>query len=154
MIVKSESDVMMAVHLKQTFPAPRDKVFRAWTDPDALKRWWGPPGSTIQEVKVDLRVGGAYRIGIQYPPDDVFYLNGTYREVQPPEKLVFTWRWEKPDMDFGESVVTLEFHELGDSTVVTLTHEGFPNRDVAESHNEGWAAILDSLSPYLDGDEG
>jgi len=81
--------------LTRTFSAPREKVFRAWTDPEELKKWWGPPGYSTPTADVDLRVGGAYRFGMMELPDgEVFYLAGTYREVRPPEKLVYTWNWE------------------------------------------------------------
>jgi len=149
MIVKSTTDQEAAVHLKQTFAAPREKVFRAWTEPEELKKWWGPAGSIVPHVEIDLQVGGSYRVGIQFPPEDVFYLSGTYREVQPPEKLVFTWRWERPDMDSGESLVTVEFHDLGNSTVVALTHEKFPNRDIADHHNQGWNNIFENFGGYI-----
>lgn len=83
------------LHLTRTFAAPRAAVFRAWTDPERLKQWWGPPGYATPAVELDLRVGGRYRIGMRKLPDgDVFYLSGVYQEVRPPERLVYTWRWE------------------------------------------------------------
>lgn len=154
MIIKSTTGSGIAVQLKQIFPAPREKVFRAWTEPEELKKWWGPAGCILPFAQVDLRVGGQYRFGMQYPPADIFYLTGTYREIRPPEKLVFTWRWENPDMDKGESLVTVEFRDLGDATEVVLTHQRFPDEAVAAQHNQGWASIFAELNQYVAGKEG
>ncbi len=77
--------------LTRTFAASREKVFRAWTDPEELKKWFGPIGYSTLIAEVDLRVGGKYRLGMRKLPDgDIFYLTGTYREVRTPEKLVYT----------------------------------------------------------------
>jgi uncharacterized protein YndB with AHSA1/START domain len=137
------------VRLKRTFAASRERVFRAWTEPAMLKKWLGPAGGSTPVAQIDLRVGGKYRLGMQFPEEDIFYVSGTYREIQPPEKLVFTWRWEKPDMDCGETLVTIEFYAQGDSTEVTLTHENFPNQAVSEQHNQGWRDIFDKLTKVL-----
>jgi len=72
---------------------------------------------------------------------------GTYREILPPEKLVYTWSWEGQDP--METLVTVEFREVGDSTEVELTHERFPNAEERDKHNEGWVGCLDQLSKLL-----
>lgn len=79
------------------------------------------------------------------PGWDVFYLVGTYREVRPPEKLVYTWSWEGQP-DFGETLVTVEFRDLGSSTEVVLTHEFFPNEEARQNHDKGWNSCLDRLA--------
>ena len=137
------------LHLRRTFHAPREKVFRAWTDPEELKHWWGPEGYATPTAEVDLRVGGRYRLGMRKLPDgEIFYLAGTYREVRHPEKLVYTWRWEaEPEM--GETLVTVEFHDVGKATEVVLTHEFFPNQEVRDDHNKGWNSCLDCLAKTL-----
>ncbi len=140
----------LTLHLKRRFAAPREKVFRAWTDPEALKQWWGPPGYESPNAKVDLRAGGRYRLAMRKLPDgEVFYLSGTYREVQPPVRLVFTWAWESPEMDMGETLVTVEFLDRGEETEVVLTHELFPNAEICEQHNQGWNGCLDRLTQFL-----
>jgi uncharacterized protein YndB with AHSA1/START domain len=80
-------------------------------------------------------------------------VNGIYREVRPPERLVFTWRWEKVDMNFGESQVTLEFHERGPVTEVTLRHENLPTTEVCEIHRQGWADFFDKFAEFSSGKE-
>ncbi|MFQ5899553.1 MAG: SRPBCC domain-containing protein [Candidatus Methylomirabilia bacterium] len=137
------------LHLKRTFAAPREKVFRAWTDPEGLKKWWGPVGYSTPTAEVDLRAGGKYRFGMKKLPDgDLFYLAGTYREVRPGKKLVYTWSWEG-EPDLGDTLVTVEFRDRGDSTEVILTHEFFPNEKVREDHVKGWSSSLDRLSKAM-----
>ncbi len=82
------------VEIVRTIEAPREQVFRAWTDPDELRRWWGPGEFRCPEAQVDLRPGGSYRLVMQPTAGDPFVLGGTYREVEPPARLVYTWRWE------------------------------------------------------------
>jgi uncharacterized protein YndB with AHSA1/START domain len=145
-----ETRTEITLNLTRTYSAPRDDVFRAWTEPEALKRWFAPSDEFSTPIaEVDLRVGGAYRIGMK-PPDqeDMFIVVGTYREVQPPERLVFTWSWEE-GIDVGETLVTVEFRDLGDSTEVVLTHELFPNEQARDKHIEGWSGCLERLEKIL-----
>ena len=137
------------LQLRRTFAAPREKVFRAWTDPQELKKWFGPEGYSTPIAEVDLRAGGKYRLGMmKLPQGEVLYVVGTYREIRPPEKLVYTWSWEaQPEL--GETLVTVEFRDLGRSTEVMLTHELFPNEKARQQHEKGWSSILDKLAQIL-----
>jgi uncharacterized protein YndB with AHSA1/START domain len=141
------------LHLNGIFPAPLEQVFRAWTEPEILKKWWGPKGATTPIVEIDLRVGGSYRFGMQFPGQEILYVGGSYREVEPLKKLVFTWRWEQPTMDFGESLITLAFRDHGNVTEVSLTHETFPNQEVRDQHATGWGEFFDKLGQLLAGKE-
>ena len=137
------------LNLRRIFKAPREKVFRAWTDPEELKKWWGPPGYGTPSAEVDLRVGGKYRLGMRKLPEGpVFYLAGTYREVRPPERLVYTWRWEA-EPELGDTLVTVEFHDRGGSTEIVLTHELFPTEKARQEHERGWSGGLDNLAKLL-----
>lgn len=139
----------ITLNLRRIFKAPREKVFRAWTDPEELKKWWGPEGYATPSAEVDLRVGGKYRLGMRKLPDgEIFYLSGIYREVRPPERLVYTWRWQGQP-EHGETLVTVEFREVGDSTEVVLTHERFPTEKARDDHNRGWSGCLDRLAKLL-----
>jgi len=141
---------MPTLHLKRTFQARRTQVFRAWTEPEALRRWWVPgPGYSVAEAQVDLRAGGTYRVAMRNPKGEVFHLSGRYREVQAPERLVYTWRWERPEMDIGETLVTVEFRDLGASTEVVVTHDLFPSQAACDQHQGGWSGCLDRLPEAL-----
>lgn len=133
-----------ALVVRRTLAAPRERVFRAWTQPEELKRWSAPGDYGIPVAQVDLRVGGGYRIEMQAPTGQRHRAVGVYREVRPPERLVYTWSWEE-DPAMGETVVTVEFLDRGASTEVVLTHDLFPNAEARAQHEQGWSSCLDRL---------
>ena len=140
------------VVLTRLIEAPRDQVFRAWTDPDQLRRWWGPGAFTCPEAEVDLRPGGTYRLAMAPTEGDPFVLGGTYREVDPPARLVYTWRWETgPAADGSESLVTVEFHEHGGATKLVLTHTEFPESHGPAPYAMGWEGGLEKFEALLAG---
>ncbi len=145
-----ETRSKITLDLTRTFDTPREEVFRAWTEPEALKQWFAPSDAFSTPVaEVDLRVGGNYRIGMKPPDkDDLYIVGGTYQEIQPPEKLVFTLSWEQ-GVDVGETLVTVEFRDLGDSTEVVLSHERFPTEESRDKHAEGWNGCLERLAKFL-----
>ena len=143
---RAQSPVLL---LERTYDAPPERVFAAWTEPALLSQWWGPPGSVVELAEVDLRVGGRYRLGIQPEPHTTYYVTGVYQAVQPPHKLVFTWRWENAEMDIGASLVTIELQPNGHKTDLRLTHEQLPNEEARRSHREGWIGILQELHNFL-----
>jgi len=140
------------LQVRRTFQAPRAKVFQAWTEAQALKRWSAPGDFITPLADVDLRVGGRYRIHMQAPDGTLHKVTGTYRVVDPPKKLVYTWFWETKAED-GETLVTVEFHERGRGTEVVLTHELFPNDEARKSHEMGWTACFEKLATLLEGRE-
>jgi uncharacterized protein YndB with AHSA1/START domain len=135
----------LALHMQRVLPAPRALVFKACTDPDQLAKWWGPSGFTAPGVEIDLRVGGGYRIAMQPPDGDLFYLSGEFREVDPPARLAYTFRWEDPDPDDRETVVTLSLRDLGESTELDLTQGVFATDGRRALHDQGWTDSLDRL---------
>ncbi len=144
-----DAKAQTTLQLTRTFAAPREKVFRAWTDPQEVKRWFHPPGYETPSAEIDLRVGGKYRLGMRKLPDgEVFYLSGTYREVRRPERLVYTWQWEA-EPELGDTLVTVEFHDRGGSTEIVLTHELFPTEKARQEHEQGWGGGLDNLGKIL-----
>lgn len=145
-MAKEQASEETTLRLTRTFAASRDEVFRAWTDPQALKQWWVPAdGFSVPRAEIDLRVGGAYRVTMRNPRGETFLLVGTYREVRPPERLVYTWRWEETEMNVGETLVTVEFRKRGSSTEVAITHSLFPNGELRDRHDKGWSGCLDRL---------
>lgn len=141
-----------AVQVRRTFAAPREKVFQAWIDPKMMTHWFAR-NAKMQPAKViqaDARPGGRYHVEVICHPDPkVYAIQGTYREVRPPEKLVFTWWY--PGADFEESLITVDFRTLGQSnfTEVTLTHELLPTEKQREDHRQGWEECFDMLGVVL-----
>jgi uncharacterized protein YndB with AHSA1/START domain len=135
--------------LRRTFACPREEVFRAWTDPDALALWFGGALAETRSAAVDLRVGGAYRLTMQSGAQ-VAAVEGVYQEVAAPERLVYTWRWDRPDLEGGrQSLVTVEFRDRDGATEVVVTHEGLETEESFSFHEGGWVASLEQLGDVL-----
>jgi uncharacterized protein YndB with AHSA1/START domain len=140
----------VVLRLSRRFNAPRERVFDAWTSPAVLKDWWraGPDWET-PEAEVDLRPGGSYRLAMRDPESGQTHtLVGEYREIRPPERLVYTWTWESnaEEMRGSEgSLVTVDFVEDGDATKVEITHTGFATAEIRDLHAHGWEAVLANL---------
>ncbi|MBI1804945.1 MAG: SRPBCC domain-containing protein [Ignavibacteriae bacterium] len=134
--------------IKRTFNAPRAKVFEAWTTPEQLKQWFSPSDNYLIPIAtVDLKVGGTYRIGMRPQDRETLHVaTGVYREIRPPEKLVFTWSWEGEPM---ETLVTVEFRDLGNETEVMLKHENFSDDATRDKHSEGWTGCMTRLARTL-----
>jgi uncharacterized protein YndB with AHSA1/START domain len=144
------SDALLAIELRRTFRAPVDRVFRAWTQPAALRQWWCPAGWIASEVEIDLRVGGAYRIAMTRGADaGEVAVRGRFLEVRPPDRLVFTWIWEGAFLDDPESRVVLELRQFGDITELVLRHENFADFGTRQQHWSGWLAACGRLDSAL-----
>lgn len=145
------------LQLTRVLDAPPALVFKAWTDANRIKQWFKPPtGASLQSVKADARVGGKYRIQIRQNDGEFFTSVGVYREVKPPEKLVFTWQFEKDGSgeEFGEveppeMLVTLEFRACGKQTELILTHEKFASVQSRDRHEQGWTGLMDELGKFV-----
>jgi uncharacterized protein YndB with AHSA1/START domain len=141
-----------AVYLTRTFRAPRERVFRAWTEPDQFKQWFGPPQGSTPSAEMDVRPGGSYRIEMNPSFARTRFVVGTFLEVVAPERLVYTFDWEGPfpTIKLGGSLVTVEFLDLGDATEVRLLHERLPKRWQRAFHSWGWTSSLRRLADYLE----
>lgn len=138
----------VTLELRRTYPVPRERVFRAWTEAEQVKKWFGPENCTCPEAELDLRVGGRYRITLE-EPEGQHIVGGEYVEISAPDKLVFTWKWEHVSADSPETLVTVKFLPKGDGTEIVLTHERFPAADVRDLHNEGWTSSFECLADLL-----
>lgn len=142
----------LALRASRVFAAPRERVFRAFLEPEALKRWFVEPseGRFTAEPAVDARPGGQYRFAGE-SGGKAWCVHGTYREVKPPERLVFTWEWEDhPNPgDSGRTLVTIDLLERGAETELVLVQEGFPHEASREDHRGGWSGCFDALAQYV-----
>lgn len=135
--------------LRRTFTAERARVFRAWITPAALESWLKPRGMKMTVRSLDARVGGSFRFELENGTSIV----GTYLQIVPPEKLVFTWSGE--GIQGRETIVTLDFLERDTATEIVLTHEGLSTEAMRARAAGGWPSMLDALasvlsSPHLD----
>jgi uncharacterized protein YndB with AHSA1/START domain len=141
----------LVLRIERRLPAPRESVYRALTEADQLGKWWGPRGFTAPSVDFEPRVGAGYRIGMQPPEGDLFHLAGEFREVDPPARLAYTFRWEPPDPDDRETLVSLSLHDLGDETEIRLTQGEFATEERYALHEGGWTESFDRLDEFLRG---
>jgi uncharacterized protein YndB with AHSA1/START domain len=133
--------------ISRTYPASVERVFKAWTDANQLGQWFAPTDDYTTKASVDLKVGHEYRIAITHKGGNVHTILGTYRLIDPPRKLVYTWRWEGGPM--ADTLVTVDFAPDGNATKVTITHEQFTNTEDRDKHNEGWNGCLNRLQRTL-----
>jgi len=134
----------------RVFDAPREMVFAAWVDREHAAQWWGPKGFTSVSCTIDARVGGAWRRVMRSPDGVEVCARGVYREVVAPERLVFTYAWERnPEQSGHETLVTLTFAERGGKTELTLRQALFETTSARDVHGVGWAGCLDRFADYL-----
>ncbi len=151
-----------ALIITRTYDAPRKLVWKAWTDPGLVKRWWGPEGFTAPFITIDLRVGGKYLYAMRSPEGKDFWNAGVFREIVPEEKLVATdyFSDEKgnpvPASSYGmsgewpmEMVAGFTFEQLRGKTRLTIRYEGFPHEEM-ENARAGWSTSLDKLALVLE----
>jgi len=142
--------------IERVFDAPRELVWKAWTEPERVMRWWGPKGYTSPAAEIDLRVGGKYLWCMRSPEGQDLWSTGVYREIVPFERLVCTNSFADehgnvvPASHYGiaadlplQMVATVTFEDLGGKTKLTLRHE------MREGAGQGWSESFDKLAASL-----
>ena len=153
-----------ALVITRVFDAPREIVFKAWSEPERLMRWWGPRGFTTPVAKIDFRVGGKFLNCMRSPDGKDYWNTGVYKEIVVPERIVYTDSFADaegnvvPASHYGmagdfpmEMLVTVTFEDQGGKTKMTLRHAGMPAGDNQSGANEGWNQSFDKLAEYLGG---
>ena len=152
------------VRITRIFDAPRELVWKAWTQPERIMRWWGPKTFTTPVAKIDLRTGGEYLNCMRAPDGKDYWSRGVFREIKRPERLVMTDSFADergnpvPPSYYGmgddsplELLVTVTFEEQDGKTRLTLRHSGiesFSETDV-ENMEQGWSESFDKLAEAL-----
>jgi len=159
---RAQDQPLRELVITRVFDAPRERVWRAWTEPELIKKWWGPKGFTAPVTEIDARVGGRYRYYIRSANGLEIWSTGVFREMIPMEHCIITDSFADaegnavPASRYGfaegwplELLVDMTFEERGDKTKFTLIHSGFPTaRDVADART-GWGEALDKLDAVL-----
>ncbi len=148
--------------ITRIFDAPRELAWKAWTDPELLKSWWGPKNFTAPVSKIDLRADGKYLFCMRGPDGKDYWSTGVYREIVPTERIVLTDSFadEKgnvvPASQYGmagdwplELLITVTFEEIGGKTKMILRHEGIPAGMMRELTETGWSESFDKLAESI-----
>lgn len=134
--------------LRRHYRADADKIWRAWTDPQALKHWFGPDEIVAVPIaEIDLRVGGRFRVAMLAVDGETHDVSGTYLAVEPQRKLVFSWAWRSTPERESRVTVRIEPDEQGCELV--LLHEQFFDEAAREGHTHGWSGALAKLGKWL-----
>jgi uncharacterized protein YndB with AHSA1/START domain len=137
--------------ITRVFDAPRELVFKAWTDPEHMVRWMGPRGFTTTIEYSDYRPGGKYRLHMRGPDGDDHWTQGSFREIVDPQRLVMTGNWadSKGNPTTPETLLTLTFDDLSGKTRLTLHQAVFESVTARDAHDGGWNSSLDRLAEYI-----
>jgi uncharacterized protein YndB with AHSA1/START domain len=151
-----------ALVITRIFDAPRELVWRAWTEPEMAMKWWGPKGFTTPACRIDLRVGGSYLFCMRSPEGQDYWSTGVYKEIVTLERIVCTDSFADeqgnvvPASRYGmtgdfplELLVTVTFEEQDGKTKMTLTHAGFPVGEHRDGAQQGWSEMFDKLAESL-----
>lgn len=137
--------------LTREIAAPRALLFRLWTEPEHMVRWWAPQNMTAPSVSIDLREGGAWRHCILTPEGKEYWSHGRYLEIVPPERLVFTFAWENQEGRPEHPMqVTVEFHERGEKTYLVFRKVELPDDTELKLQTGGWEQALDKYVAYAE----
>ena len=157
-IIQSEQTDLVITRI---FDAPRELVWKAWTEPEHMKKWWGPKGYTCPDCIIDFRIGGKYLFSMQDAKGNKIWSTGEFREIIDPEKIVITDSFadEKgnivPSEHYGmkgipmEMIVTVLLEDENGKTKMTMTHAGLPAGEHMEGANDGWNTSFDKLAESL-----
>ena len=134
--------------LKRRIKAPPQKVYEAWTRPEKMIQWWGVMGGPRPPTaETDLRVGGRFRVQSWMPSGEYNSVSGTYSEIVPNEKLVFSWAWQSTPERV--SLVTIELRPTAQGTEQHFRHDRFFDQQARDNHERGWTATFAKLDEFF-----
>jgi uncharacterized protein YndB with AHSA1/START domain len=131
---------------RRLIPAAPERLFEAWTSPEHLRRWWGPPGGRCTRAAVDPVAGGRYQLDNELADGSTVIISGRFTLVDRPRQLAYTWRVEPGPGHF--ELVTVTFAAAGAGTEVTVEHVQIHDERSRDEHAAGWAACLDRLAAW------
>ena len=150
--MKTTMEHGVGLRVTRLIKAPRERVFSAWISEADLLKWFGPEECHPLSARIHPRVNGEYQLRVKTDNLGEINLHGVFRELTRPSQLVYTWNLSgHPKLEFGESLVTVDFLDRGGATEVQITHEHLPNEEVKQDHQDGWNGCLDKLEKHLTG---
>jgi len=146
---QTQADAGHELLITRSFDAPRRLVFAVWSSAEHQMHWMGLKYFTVPSCEVDFRPGGSYRTCVRSPEGQEVVMSGTYREIVEPSRLVFTFAFEEQGERGAESLVTLDFIEVGGKTRLVFRQAPFRTVEDRDGHHNGWTQCLDRLDTYL-----
>lgn len=156
----STAEQQKTISIKRTLNLPLTTVWKAWSEPESFKKWWGPKEFTCPDCSIDFKVGGRFLASMQGEDGKKIWSTGTYKEIIPQKKIVVTDSfadskgnivpasdYKMPDMEL-ELLVTVEFEEADGKTNISLRHDGLAT-EIADECIKGWQSSFDKLESYL-----
>ena len=139
-------DKLWDLNISRIFNSSVEDVFKAWTTPELLLEWFCNDGN----AQFDITEGGEFNLSIVCETDGIAELTGKYVEIVKNKKLVFTWIWKTPPLsEAGETLVTVEFIDLGGRTEIRLFQQGFSTEEFSKNHVEGWNLALNRFEKTI-----
>ncbi len=139
-----------ALVIKRVFDAPRDLVWKCWTTPEIAKQWWGPIEYPANYIDIDFRVGGTWRACLHGRDDGRdLWQGGVIKEIVPPRRLVYTFKWDADGERGIDTVVTVEFEEKDGKTLMHFHQSAFESLAERDGHGYGWGSTFDRFDIYL-----
>lgn len=140
-----------SLKIQRTISASVERVYKAWTDPRQMGKWFGCAYVTDIKVTQNLLVGGEYQVQMTTDPDGVVVtVHGVYKEVIPNKKLVYTWNSDSIEYPAADTLITVEFIERGKGTEIVLEHKNFALENSVEGHSIGWTAAFNKITELLE----
>ena len=149
------------ISIKRTFKLPLNKVWKAWTEAQSFKKWWGPKEYTCPDCTIDFKIGGKYLASMQGEDGKKVWSTGTYKEIILQKKIVYTdsfadstgnivpaSEYNMPGEWESELLVTLNFEEVNGKTNMSLQHEGLPV-EMGDDCMKGWQSSFDKLESNI-----
>lgn len=133
------------LEITKTLKAPVEKVYKTWTEPEHIAKWFGCGKTASVKVAQDLRVGGDFRVEMHCTDGEIATVHGTYKEIVENKKLVYTWTNNSVEYPANDTLVTVEFISRGNETELVLKHENFTRPVSAQGHSMGWGASLEKF---------
>jgi len=140
------------LQVRRLIKASRARVFDAWIKPELVMKWLGSTSCQVTSAQMDVRAGGEYAFHVHSADHEDKIVKGTYQEVTPPARLVFTWCGTCAGIEQkDDTLVTVDFVDKNGATEVCITHERFANAEICEGHHQGWKDSLEKMEKLLGG---
>lgn len=137
------------LELKRRYKVSAERLFEVWTKAEMLKEWFCPESMTVPEAEVDLKVGGKFKITMRSKDGNDYTATGEYIEIDKPNKIVMSWKWENDMFKDESTILSAKFKEMGEETELKLTHTKLSSEKSVESHTDGWVSAMDHLGKFL-----